>query len=334
MNGTSLRSEDARAYSWPHPDFCKLAECEEPVIYDGLTTVLGTLKGGEDYAQSTWTAQEAQRLHVLAMAGENVYRRSGSEWNGQRFDPIYESIPAKDLILDKTYLQRFPASELRRTADRGTVLHKLMDYYASGGEPLSDADIKHWVDDVIGQGDGSNAYRCDPDETTGYCVSYNQWVNTHNVTYHASEVCGLHKVERYGCTLDQIATIGDDKFPSIIDGKSRGSSKLTDALQLVAQSKVTHLANPETGALMNARPLLRCAALRQMLVTESKVVIRTIPRSKIDTLWKVFKSHLRTYKILNESSMFTDGGSLSCNGVFETEKAFINHTSYKGAKSA
>lgn len=308
--GTDLRSADGTYYEWPHPMFGHT----NPRQYHGLTTVIRSFGADNDFAAATWTAQEAQRLHTAALNKEDVWRYAGSVWDGSRYENQYEQVPAAELLMDSEYLRKFQFSELGRCADRGTVVHELLHYYSNPDSfPLADADVPHWVQDVIGQGDGNKAYRCDEDETIGYCRSLNNWIHTVKPGIVMSEVAGFHDELGYACTMDAVLHIGDQLY--LTDAKSRAATSLQDALQVMAQKNCTHLAVTGEDRRIDAAPILSVAIPSVLLVTPEKCTLRTV--TKQDEAWDLFKRILGTFMVMKEH------GFPSTKGLFTTTKELV-----------
>lgn len=324
--GTDLRGPDGH-YSFPQ------GEGYEPQKLLGLTTVIGLVKGGSDFAAGTWTAQEAQRLYEASKSAQTVFRYRGCEYAGDgRWERLYDEVDAGGLLSDPDHLRLFHVAELSRCADRGTVLHELARYYSlEDSYPLADADVRYWVSDRIAQGDGNQAYRCDEYETTAYCVSLNQWIREQSVRILRSEFAAYHSRLGYACTIDALCAIGDGQKLGMVDFKSRGSSSRSDAWQLAAQWHCDRLI-VDWDKSVPARHLLGMFEPMSILVTPESVSVRRLGDS-LKTAWKEFRLILNLYRSLETTGGATKSGA-GVSGVFDTDKSLGHRTAYKEAKSA
>ncbi len=323
--GTDLRKDNV--YTFPLSPEGEVTP--ESKTYPSLTSIIRLVGGGADFAAGTWTAQEAQRLFAAHNAGESVWKYAGAEWDGSRFERLYREMPAGELLTDAEHLRMFHVTELGRTADRGTVVHSLANYYSGETNyPLADEDIKHWVDDVVGYGDGTQPYRCDVDETTAYCISLNQWIREKGVRILRSEFAGISTTYGYACTCDALCLIGDETQMSLVDFKTRASTSRADVWQLAAQSKVDLIvSNWDTAG--NGRELFSVVKyVRSVLVTPEGVSVKTVPQETLDMAFDEFLAIRSLHEKLAANNGLTKSG-VSSAGLCKQDKDASHKTAYK-----
>ena len=147
------------------------------------------------------------------------------------------------------------------------------------------ADVPYWVDQVIGVGDGFAPYRCDVDETTGYCLSLAGWLHETGFTSVVTEIPGFRDGDTpYACTLDAIGGFPNDPAVYVLDVKTSAASNRFHALQLSAQATCDWYGVPGTAEkLMRADVFAAPPTLASLLVQPDKSTFRVC--SGADEAW-------------------------------------------------
>lgn len=295
--GTQLRSPDAKTYTW--------GESQEQ--FHGLTTIRDAVWGTHDVAHGTWVAQEAQRLFDLHERGMNAIT-TGYIRTAWGYERTLTEFPAAQLIKDDGYLTKHGFRMLGRAADRGSVTHELLYAYGQG-ECYAPADIKYWVDEKVAEGDGTQPYLCDLEETTAHCLSLNRWLLGTGFRPIIAECFGANRKLGYAFTLDAIGRFGDERCLWHIDAKSRGQIHVEDAFQLAAQWYAEFLGTPGTWNEINMRTLLNKKFARSgiLLVTPEKTVLRPLNMSQLPELWKAWKAIVSLYRFRHVRGIFERG---------------------------
>jgi hypothetical protein len=311
--GTQLRGDDG-FYLWPPvadgPQFALDAK-----RYPSYSRIQKLVYGEPDIAHATWVAQEAQRLFALHTAGlpahhaELVLSETG-------FERVIEEVDPATLIQDADYLRKFGWRMSGRAADRGTVVHKLIRHWHVEG-PVHPSDIPYWVDDVIGFGDGVAPYRCDVDETTGYCLSLAHWLSETGFIPAATEIPGFRDGKMpYACTLDVVGGFPGDNRLYVVDVKTSAQSNRFHALQLTAQTTCDWYGVPGTAnQLQHAEVFPSKPVAASLLVQPGKATFRVCTPQPA-----AWEQTLSLYYGLFTSEM-----------PFSTDKARVTHVPIGGA---
>jgi hypothetical protein len=128
---------------------------------------------------------------ILSVIDKPALRR----WFGEQ---VYFAM-LKDPTLKKEDALAAPYATSTTAKSRGTTVHSMVEAYKAGHK-VEDANI--------------------PDQFKGYAKAFYTWIDHHKVSIIEQEKTVFCKELGYGGTLDMVATINDEKEPTIVDVKT------------------------------------------------------------------------------------------------------------------
>ncbi len=255
--------------------------------YPGVTTILG----GDPpaWAWSTWVADEAKRLHALAIAGvkdlkwEAVWTESGLEWCSSEVDPAD--------LLQGDWLKDHGQRMQSRAADRGTVVEMLLEDWKTLGY-IGEDDIEHWVNNKLCEykADGTT-YRCHVSEVLPYAVQLRRFLEENAVEIKATSILVCHEDLKYATVIDLWAMIDGELWS--LNLKTSAATTRKHAEQIAAEVNATHFIPQGSQEALPLAPVRRGMTPGVLLVTQDSATLR---RLKNTPYWfRSFKAAHRRY---------------------------------------
>lgn len=278
VRGTDLRNEKG-LYREPDGDH---------YIYPSVTTVMDDQGSVPPIAHTTWVQQEVHRLVGLAKSKQKVQLPKSSQVGG-RWNVEYEERCPKELLEDPEYLKFHGLRMQARAADRGTLVHRLMEHVTNEGF-IGLGDLPYWLDDEFARGNGRFGYRCEPEDVYPYCMNLINWLARTEFKGLIAEFAVFNRQYGYAGTRDVAGLLNGELW--IINLKTRDRSKKEDAIAEAAYDKCAWVATPKDG-MVARRKLFPKWRTGMLLIGKEKAVLREVQNNDY---FRHFKNRLAEYR--------------------------------------
>ena len=283
QHGTDLRDDSTGIYRWPHPQLCE--EGQEPVSYPSVTTILDEFMGsGMRFAEHWFCAEYVHQLAVAAKDKELVdvwveddSQAGGSSVQVKAIDVLLNQLPdAFGPNFGKHWIKNAGPREMRKRANRGTVLHEIMENWAYGMR-VDNNDVGDYVVSII-QGKG---FALDCDYVEPYARQLLIWCEQHVEDVLMAEAVVMNDTYGYAGTLDTLLKLRgypelDAMGPmGMVDVKGSKSDQPSHELQGAAYYYGEYIGVPNTAERV-AMP--RPHWMANLYVQPEKVTLRYWPR--------------------------------------------------------
>lgn len=210
-SGTDLRDDATGLYRWPHQSL--LEEGQEPKIYPSVTTVLDEfMAGGMRHAEHWFTAEYVNYLATMARdkLPVEVWVDSDNVDGGE----VVEVQPI-DLLLNRLnelngfkknfgmhWIKKAGPREMRRRANRGSILHDALEEWAYGTR-ISSNEVSEYTGMLI----QAKNYRLPIDYCDQYVRQLLLWCDRHVKDVLMAEAMVMNNTYGYAGTLDTVLAL-------------------------------------------------------------------------------------------------------------------------------
>lgn len=286
-HGTDLRDDATGIYTWPHPSLVTdpLAEC---IHFPSVTTVLDEFMGsGMRHAEHWFTAEYVEYLARCAKEKTpvQVWVDTDNVDGGETVEVAAIDILLNRLPLDqfgknfgKHWIKKAGPREMRRRANRGSILHDALEEWAYGVRVESD-DVSDYTQGLI----QAKGYTLSVDYCDQHVRQLLLWCDRYVQEVLMAEAVVMNRTYGYAGTLDTILKLRD--YPELdaigptgmVDAKGSKSDQPSHELQGAAYFYAEEIGVPGTADTV---PMLPLDWMANLYVTEEKVTLRHWPRIK------------------------------------------------------
>lgn len=284
-HGTDLRDDATGIYTWPHPSLVTdpLAEC---VHFPSVTTVLDEfMASGMRHAEHWFTADYVEYLALAAKDKQPVQVWVNTE-NVDGGETV--EVPAIDLLLNrlpvdefgknfgKHWIKKAGPREMRRRANRGSILHDALEEWAYGVRVESN-DVTDYTQGLI----QAKGYTLPVDYCDQHVRQLLLWCDRHILEVLMAEAVVLNRTYGFAGTLDTILKLRGypelDKIGpnGMVDAKGSKSDQPSHELQGAAYFFAEEIGVPGTTETV---PMPQLDWMANLYVTEDGVTLRHWPR--------------------------------------------------------
>lgn len=250
-HGTDLRDDATGVYQWPHPALAG----ETPITYyPSVTTILDEFTGSGMLMAANYFI--AQYVHDLAAATKE--KRPVEVWldaDNKDGGEVVEVNPLDLLmnrlgvpLLDETgkpyspnrtadgypvnfgthWIKNSGFRELRRRANRGSILHDVMEEWAYGMR-VDTSDAHDYAITLI----QAKGFRIEADYVTPYIITLLDWLNDNVREVYMAEAVVMNDTYGYAGTLDTVLELRSDMMSGvgIMDAKGSKGDQPSHELQ-------------------------------------------------------------------------------------------------------
>lgn len=206
-SGTELRDDATGIYQWPHQSFVLEDPTIIPVFYPSVTTVLDEyMGGGMRFAEAWFQAEYASELALAAKEKRTVevWLETDNVDGGEvvTVNPIQillNTLPEAEFgsNFGKHWMKKAGPREMRRRANRGSILHDGLEEFAYGLQVESDE-----VGDYCTQLIQSRDFRIDREFVEPYMRQMLLWCQRHIEEVEMAEAIVMSDTYSHAGTLD------------------------------------------------------------------------------------------------------------------------------------
>lgn len=283
-SGTELRDDNTGLYCWPHASLVEnpLEECTH---FPSVTTVLDEFMGsGMRHAEHWFTAEYVTYLAECAKAKTKVQVwvdtdnvDGGETVEVDAIDVLLNRLPESfGKNFGKHWIKKAGPREMRKRANRGSVLHQALEDWAYGLRVDSN-EVSDYTGQII-QGMGFTL-------TTDYCDQHVRqlllWCDRYIKDVLMAEAVVMNRTYGYAGTLDTILQLRD--YPELdaigpngmVDAKGSKSDQPSHELQGAAYFYAEEIGVPGT---KDTVPMIELDWMANLYVQEDGVKLRHWPR--------------------------------------------------------
>lgn len=280
-HGTDLRDDLTGIYRWPHPDLVEdPAQC---VAFPSVTTVLDEFtSGGMRHAEHWFTAEYVHELALAAKAQKPVmvWVDTDNVDGGETVE-----VAAIDILLNrlpdeygknfgKHWIKKAGPREMRKRANRGSILHDALEEWAYGVR-IGSSDVTDYTTHLL----QTKGYTLPTDYCDQYVRQLLLWCDRHIVEVKLAEAVVMSDTYGYAGTLDVVLQLrGYEQLEGtdgMVDAKGSKSDQPSHELQGAAYFYAEHVGIPGTAERV---PMPKLDWMANLYVQEDKVTLRHWPR--------------------------------------------------------
>ena len=255
--GTDLRDDATGIYRFPHPSL--VDDPETVKCYPSVTTVLDEFMGsGMRHAEHWFTAEYVKQLAEAAKAKElvNVWLATDNVDGGEvvEVNPLHlmlNTLPAEQYgpNFGMHWIKKAGPREMRKRANRGSILHDALEEWAYGQRVSSD-DVTDYTQGLI----QAKGYTITADYVDQYVRQLLLWCDRSVADVLMAEAVVMNDTYGYAGTLDTVLKLHPGLYPELdargpvgmVDAKGSNSDQPSHELQGAAYFYAEYMGVPNT----------------------------------------------------------------------------------------